>query len=78
MIGKDGEDVAAICLSTRRCRIYRIRANGYLLHATTPSVSYVTRTENFDCGIMISASHNSFYDNGIKVITEKGHKLRQR
>lgn len=51
-------------------------ANTYLLHVTTtPSVSYVTRTENFDCGIMISASHNPFYDNGIKVINGKGHKL---
>lgn len=51
-------------------------ANAYLLHVTTtPSVSYVTRTEKFDCGIMISASHNPFYDNGIKVINGKGHKL---
>ena len=51
-------------------------ADVYLLHVTTtPSVSYVTRTENFDCGIMISASHNPFYDNGIKVINGKGHKL---
>ena len=48
----------------------------YLLHVTTtPSVSYVVRTEDFDCGIMISASHNVFYDNGIKVINGKGHKL---
>lgn len=51
-------------------------ADVYLLHVTTtPSVSYVTRTEGFDCGIMISASHNPFYDNGIKVINGKGHKL---
>ena len=51
-------------------------ANAYLLHVTTtPSVSYVTRTENFDCGIMISASHNPFYDNGIKIINGKGHKI---
>ncbi len=51
-------------------------ANAYLLHVTTtPSVSYVTRTENFDCGIMISASHNPYYDNGIKVINGKGHKM---
>lgn len=51
-------------------------ADAYLLHVTTtPSVSYVTRTEDFDCGIMISASHNIFYDNGIKVINAKGHKL---
>ena len=42
---------------------------------TTPSVSYVTRTEDFDCGIMISASHNPFYDNGIKIINGKGHKM---
>ena len=51
-------------------------ADAYLLHVTTtPSVSYVTRTEDFDCGIMISASHNPYYDNGIKVINGKGHKL---
>ena len=51
-------------------------ADAYLLHVTTtPSVSYVVRTENFDCGIMISASHNPFYDNGIKVINGLGQKL---
>ncbi len=42
---------------------------------TTPSVSYVVRTDEFDCGIMISASHNPFYDNGIKVINGMGCKL---
>ena len=51
-------------------------ADAYLLHVTTtPSVSYVVRTENFDCGIMISASHNPYYDNGIKIINGKGHKM---
>ncbi len=51
-------------------------ADAYLLHVTsTPSVSYVVRTEDFDCGIMISASHNPFYDNGIKIINGKGFKL---
>ena len=51
-------------------------ADAYLLHVTTtPSVSYVVRTEDFDCGIMISASHNPFYDNGIKVINGQGHKI---
>lgn len=51
-------------------------ADVYLLHVTpTPSVSYVVRTEQFDCGIMISASHNPFYDNGIKVINGTGSKL---
>ncbi len=49
-----------------------------LLHVTTtPSVSYVVRTEGFDCGIMISASHNPFYDNGIKVINGQGEKLEE-
>lgn len=53
-------------------------ADAYLLHVTTtPSVSYVVRTEGFSCGIMISASHNPFYDNGIKVINEKGEKLEE-
>lgn len=51
-------------------------ANAYLLHVTTtPSVSYVVRTEDFDCGVMISASHNPYYDNGIKVINAQGHKM---
>ena len=48
----------------------------YLLHVTTtPSVAYVVRTESFDCGIMISASHNPFYDNGIKLINSFGEKM---
>ncbi len=51
-------------------------ADVYLLHVTsTPSVSYVVRSEDFDCGIMISASHNPYYDNGIKVINGCGYKL---
>ncbi len=51
-------------------------ADVYLLHVTTtPSVSYVVRTEGFDCGIMISASHNPFYDNGIKIINSMGYKM---
>lgn len=51
-------------------------ADVYLLHVTTtPSVSYVIRSEGFDCGIMISASHNPYYDNGLKVINGGGYKL---
>ncbi|MBE6689321.1 MAG: phosphoglucosamine mutase [Ruminococcaceae bacterium] len=51
-------------------------ADAYMLHVTTtPSVSYVTCREEFDCGIMITASHNPFYDNGIKVINRYGEKL---
>ena len=54
-------------------------ADAYLLHVTTtPSVSYVTRTEDFDCGIMISASHNPFYDNGIKLINGNGEKMDEK
>ncbi len=53
-------------------------ADVYLLHVTTtPSVSYVVRSENFDCGIMISASHNPYYDNGIKIINSKGEKIEE-
>ena len=51
-------------------------ADAHMVHVTTtPSVSYVTRTDEFDCGIMITASHNPFYDNGIKVINRYGEKL---
>ena len=51
-------------------------ADAYLLHVTTtPSVAYVVRTESFDCGIMISASHNPYYDNGIKLINGNGEKM---
>ena len=51
-------------------------ADAYMLHVTTtPSVSYVTRQDEFDCGIMITASHNPYYDNGIKVINRFGEKL---
>lgn len=51
-------------------------ADAYLMHVTTtPSVSYVARTEGFDCGIMISASHNPYYDNGIKLLNGNGEKM---
>lgn len=51
-------------------------ADVYLLHVTTtPSVSYVTRTDGFDCGVMISASHNPYWDNGIKLLNREGEKM---
>jgi phosphoglucosamine mutase len=51
-------------------------ADAYLLHVTTtPSVSYVTRVDEFDCGVMISASHNPYYDNGIKLLNSAGEKM---
>ena len=53
-------------------------ADAYLLHVTTtPSVAYVVRTDSFDCGIMISASHNPYYDNGIKLINGSGEKMEE-
>lgn len=53
-------------------------ADAYLLHVTTtPSVAYIVRLDDFDCGIMISASHNPFYDNGIKLINSHGEKMEE-
>ena len=53
-------------------------ADVHLLHVTTtPSVSYVTRTDGFDCGVMISASHNPYYDNGIKLMNREGEKMEE-
>ena len=53
-------------------------ADAYLLHVTTtPSVAYVTRMDDFDCGVMISASHNPYYDNGIKLINSHGEKMEE-
>lgn len=54
-------------------------ADAYMLHVTTtPSISYVTRVDKFDCGIMITASHNPFFDNGIKIVNSYGEKLDDR
>ena len=54
-------------------------ADAYMLHVTTtPSVAYVTRVDGFDCGIMISASHNPYYDNGIKLINRGGEKMDEK
>ncbi len=53
-------------------------ADAYIMHVTTtPSVAYITRIDDFDCGIMISASHNPYYDNGIKLLNGKGEKMEE-
>ena len=53
-------------------------ADAYIMHVTTtPSVSYITRVDDFDCGIMISASHNPYYDNGIKLLNGNGEKMEE-
>ena len=76
VIGKDTRRSSYMFEDALSAGLTASGADVYLLHVTTtPSVSYVTRTEDFDCGIMISASHNAFYDNGIKIINAKGHKM---
>ncbi|QHQ59895.1 phosphoglucosamine mutase [Anaerocolumna sedimenticola] len=84
--GKDRKANVVIGKDTRRSSymfeyalVSGLTASGadvYLLHVTsTPSVSYLIRSENYDCGIMISASHNPYYDNGIKILNGSGYKL---
>ncbi len=76
MIGKDTRRSSYMFEYALAAGLTASGADAYLLHVTTtPSVSYVVRTEDFDCGIMISASHNPYYDNGIKVINRMGHKM---
>lgn len=76
VIGKDTRRSSYMFEDALCAGITASGANAYLLHVTTtPSVSYIVRTDGFDCGIMISASHNPFYDNGIKIINSKGHKM---
>ena len=76
VIGKDTRRSSYMFEDALSAGLTASGADVYLLHVTTtPSVSYVTRTEDFDCGIMISASHNPFYDNGIKLINSNGHKM---
>jgi len=76
VIGKDTRRSSYMFETALASGIVASGADVYELHVTTtPSVSYVVRTEGFDCGIMISASHNPYYDNGIKVINGKGFKL---
>ena len=76
IIGKDTRRSSYMFEDALSSGLMASGADVYLLHVTpTPSVSYVVRTEDFDCGIMISASHNPYYDNGLKVINGNGHKL---
>lgn len=76
VIGKDTRRSSYMFEDALSAGLTASGADVYLLHVTpTPSVSYVVRSENFDCGIMISASHNPYYDNGIKIINGAGHKL---
>lgn len=76
VIGKDTRRSSYMFEDALSAGLTASGADVYLLHVTTtPSVSYVVRSEGFDCGIMISASHNPYYDNGLKVINGKGHKL---
>lgn len=76
VIGKDTRRSSYMLEYSLVAGITASGADAYLLHVTTtPSVSYVTRQDEFDCGIMITASHNPYFDNGIKVINRFGEKL---
>ena len=76
VIGKDTRRSSYMFEDALCAGITAAGADAYLLHVTTtPSVSYVARTEDFDCGVMISASHNPFQDNGIKLINGMGEKM---
>ena len=76
VIGKDTRRSSYMYESALAAGITSSGADAYLLHVTTtPCVSFITRTENFDCGAMISASHNPFYDNGIKLMNSIGEKM---
>lgn len=76
VIGKDTRRSSYMLEYSLVAGITASGADAYMLHVTTtPSVSYVTRQDEFDCGIMITASHNPYYDNGIKVINRYGEKL---
>lgn len=76
VIGKDTRLSSYMLEDALSAGLTAAGADAYLLHVTTtPSVSYVVRTEGFDCGIMISASHNPYYDNGIKLLNGRGEKM---
>ncbi len=76
VIGKDTRKSSYMFEYTLVAGLTASGADAYLLHVTTtPSVAYITRTDSFDCGIMISASHNPYYDNGIKLINRNGEKI---
>lgn len=77
VIGKDTRRSSYMFEDALSAGITSSGSNAHLLHVTTtPSVSYIVRSENFDCGVMITASHNPFYDNGIKLINSKGEKMK--
>ncbi len=76
LIGKDTRRSSYMFEYTLVGGLVASGADAYLLHVTTtPCVSYITKVDSFDCGIMISASHNPYYDNGIKLINSKGEKM---
>ena len=77
VIGKDTRRSSYMFEASLVAGIVSSGADAYLLHVTTtPSVAYAVRSENFDAGIMISASHNPYYDNGIKLFNRRGEKMQ--
>lgn len=76
VIGKDTRLSSYMLEYSLACGLTSSGCDAYILHVTTtPSVSFVTRCDGFDCGIMVSASHNAYYDNGIKLLNDRGEKM---
>ena len=79
VIGKDTRRSSYMFEYTLIAGLTASGADAYMLHVTTtPSVAYITRVDQFDCGIMISASHNPYYDNGIKLLNGRGEKADEQ
>ena len=78
VIGKDTRRSSYMFENALSAGLTASGADAYLMHVTTtPSVSYIVRSDDFDCGIMISASHNPYTDNGIKLLNSAGEKMEQ-
>ena len=76
VIGKDTRLSSYMLEYSLAAGLTSVGADAHIMHVTTtPSVSYVTRCDGFDFGIMVSASHNPYYDNGIKLLNDRGEKM---
>ncbi len=76
VIGKDTRLSSYMLEYSLAAGLTSVGADAHIMHVTTtPSVSYITRCDGFDCGIMVSASHNPYFDNGIKLLNERGEKM---
>jgi len=78
IIGRDTRISGSMLEAAISAGLNACGGDAYILGVTTtPSVAYLAKCEGFACGIMISASHNPYYDNGIKLINSKGEKMEE-